>query len=437
MQKGMGFFIFLCLSLMTLNVFAAPKALLLEVDDAISPATQDYIIRGIALAEKQQAEAIILELNTPGGLETAMRGINAAIISSSVPVIAYVAPAGARAASAGTFIMYASHFALMAPGTNIGAASPVDLMANDEEKKSTTLSTSQKKALNDAAAYIRSLAELRGRNIVWAEQAVREGASLSAQEAKKMQVIDAVAENYTEVFQAIDGKQTKVRNTMITMHTKDMTFERSPKDWRYQFLSFLTNPNVAYLLMLIAVYGIFFEFANPGMILPGVAGVIALLLVLYAFQLMPVNYTGLALLVVGIAFIITEFYVSSFGVLGFGGVVAFVLGSILLFDVADPNFQIAWPLIGAMSIITCVFFFIAMSLAIRSHKKAVVTGKEGLIGSEGEVLSVMNEQVIVRVLGEIWEARSQEMLDRGDKVKVVGLDGLTLHVKKLSIPSIK
>lgn len=409
---------------------AADKALVLEINSPIGPAAQDFIVRGIQYAEAERASLIILQLNTPGGLETSMRGINAAILASPIPIVAYVAPTGARAASAGTFILYASHLAVMAPGTNIGAASPVTLEQSSDT--SNHMHAHEKKAMSDAAAYIRSLAQLRGRNVEWAEKAVTQAASLSAVEAKKINVINDIADNYADLLNKIDGKKVAVQGTLETIHSQHLQTQKIETDWRYDFLSFLTNPNIAYILMLIAIYGLFFELSNPGLVLPGVAGVIALLLALYAFQLMPVNYAGLTLILIGITFMTLEIYLSSYGIIGIGGMIAFVLGSIMLFDFHDQHFKLDWQLVASMSIITLAFFFLILTLALRSHKQRVKTGKEGLIGSEGIVLSVMNEQVIVRVAGEMWEARSPVMLNEGQIIRVKKVKGLLLIVEPIN-----
>lgn len=428
MRKWMWLLILLILVFSPI-LYAAEKAIVLDVSGPIGPATQDYIERGIAYAKQEHAAVIVLQLDTPGGLDTSMRGINAAIITSPIPVITYVAPSGSRAASAGVYIMYASHLAAMAPGTNIGAASPVSLSGETKAADAKDQSAEEKKVVNDASAYVRSLAQLRGRNPDWAEQAVRKASSISAQEAKNLNVINEVADDYPQLMQKMDGHTVTIQGTSQTLNTKNLQLEHLTPDWRYQFLAFLTNPNVAYILMLIAIYGLFFELSNPGMVLPGVVGVICLLLVLYAFQLMPINYAGLTLIFIGIAFMIFEVYVSSFGIIGIGGVIAFIIGSIMLFDMRDANYHLNWSLIFAMSIISIAFFFLILTLVFRSQKKAVVTGQEGLIGSEGIVLSVMNEQTIVRVQGEIWEAKSSRMLNPGQKVKVTKVHGLVLSVE--------
>lgn len=411
------------------QLLAAEKAIVLNITGAIGPATQNYIERGIAYAKDQQATLIILEINTPGGLETSMRGINEAIIKSPLPIIAYVTPAGARAASAGVFIMYASHLSVMTPGTNIGAASPVSLTPTQHKGSATKeISTEEKKAVNDAAAYIRSLAQLRGRNSQWAELAVREAQSISALDAKKLNVIEEIANDYPELLNKINGHSVKILGGEKNLQTKHLQLEKKPPDWRYQFLAFLTNPNMIYLLMLLAIYGLFFELSNPGLILPGVAGVIALLLLFYALQLAPINYIGLALVLLGITFMIAEVFIGSFGIIGIGGVVAFIIGSIMLFDVNNPSYRIAFSLILTMSAITLAFFFIVLNLAFKSHKKIIVSGQEGLIGAEGVVLSINNNLVVVRVLGEMWNAKSDVELQIGQRIKVTNVRGLVLTV---------
>lgn len=410
------------------EAYAAGKTVLLEINGPIGPAAQDYIERGITHANEEKAAAVIIQLNTPGGLETSMRGINAAILTSSVPVITYVAPTGARAASAGIFIMYASHLAVMAPGTNAGAASPVNLMgSNDNDKKQ--ISTEAKKSMNDASAYIRSLAQLRDRNAAWAELAVTQAASVSANEAKKINVINDIASDIPQLLQQANGKSVSINNKSTIINTNNTVIEKVGTDWRHDFLTFITNPNIAYLLILLAMYGLFFELSNPGLILPGVAGIIALLLALYAMQLLPVNYAGLSLILVGITFIVMEVYITSYGALGIGGVIAFVIGSVMLFDTTDIHFQVSWSLIGTMSLLTTAFFFVIATMVIRAHKRAIITGREGIIGHDGVVITVNNEQIIVRVLGELWEAKGNKSIQPGDKVKVTSIKGLILHIE--------
>jgi membrane-bound serine protease (ClpP class) len=407
---------------------AAGNAVLLEIDGAISPSVVDYIVRGIGTAAEKNAKVVIIQLNTPGGLETSMRSINQAIIQSSIPIITYVSPSGARAASAGVFIMYASHFAAMAPGTNIGAATPVALM-DDGKKEMTNDDTHLKKATNDAAAYLRSLAELRGRNIEWATQAVTDAASLTANEAKKMNVINVVANNIPDVLAAANGKTVLVGHAATTIDADNLTIESIPPDWRSRFLAFLTDPNIAYLLMLAALYGMFFEFSNPGLVLPGVAGVIALILALYAFQLMPVNYVGVTLILLSFAFMAFEISVSTFGVVGVGGIVAFVIGSIMLYDTQDPNFRVAFSLIASMTIITGMFILFAATLMIKAHNKPIITGEEGLLGKEGVVISMHENYILIRVEGELWKAELMGVTEPGHSVKIVKVDGLLLTVK--------
>lgn len=434
------------------------KALLLEVKGPIGPATQDFIERGINSAESSGATLVILRLDTPGGLDSSMRGINRAILSAKIPVVTYVAPAGARAASAGTFILYASPIAAMAEGTNIGAASPVQIggmgelpeintpdeagkKSSDKVKQEKTegkierSSTLEKKATHDAAAYIRSLAEIHNRNAVWGERAVREAVSLSAEEAYQLKVIDLIAADVPELLKKIDGRTVKLQSGVQKLETSNMEINIQEPDWRYRILNIITDPSIAYILLLIGFYGLFFEFSNPGFVLPGVAGSIAIILALYAFQMLPINFAGFALLLLGLAFMIAEVFISSFGVLGIGGLIAFIVGSIFLLDTQSPNYHIAWEIIALMSFITGLFFLVIITLTVRSQRKSTVTGNSALFGSTALVLSInaSNSEVMVRVLGEIWSAKlmnpsEEKKVKVGDTVKVLGREGLLLKV---------
>jgi membrane-bound serine protease (ClpP class) len=450
----------LCLESMPGRASSQPAAVaLLEIEGPIGPATVDYVERSFAKAVEQGMDLILLRMDTPGGLADSMRVIIKEILASPVPVVSYVAPAGAHAASAGTYILYASHVAAMAPGTNLGAATPVqiggggfqpgrspeeqkdgqdggarkngaggagDQAENDQPKPTAGM---EDKIVNDAVAYIRSLAQLRGRNVEWAERAVREAASLSAREALELNVIDLVASDLKELLEKLDGRPIELDGGELILDTDEHNVVRFEPDWRTELLSIVTDPNVAYILMLIGIYGIILEFYNPGMMLPGVIGAISLVLALYAFQVLPVNYAGLALIGLGIAMMAGEMLMPSFGALGIGGIIAFVVGSIMLIDIEAPGYGISWQLIGGVALAAASMLLVLMTMFARSRQRPVVTGQEEMVGSRARVIEWQGGDGRVRVHGEIWHARGPAGLRPDQEVRVIGIDGLTVEVE--------
>ena len=398
----------------------------LTIDGAIGPATDDYIGRALETAAGRHAELVVIRMDTPGGLDTAMRGIIKSITNSAVPVASYVAPTGARAASAGTYIIYASHIAAMAPGTNVGAATPVKIgggspsgsKGKDEQDKpadDAAADAGKQKIINDAVAYLRSLAELRGRNQEWAEKAVREAASVPASEALQLGVIDIVASGMADLLKQIDGREVLVQGQKRTLHTSGSVIDQLAPDWRSRFLSVITNPNVAYILMLIGIYGLMLEFSNPGAIVPGTVGAIALLLALYSFQLLPVNYAGMGLILLGVALMVGEAFQPSFGVLGIGGLIAFVTGSIFLMDTDVPGFGIDISVIVSFAIISALVFIVVIGMAIKARRRPVVSGLEELVGAEATVLADFDRQGRVSIHSETWRALSSAPLHKGQQ----------------------
>lgn len=413
------------------------RAYLLKINGDIGPATFEYLQNGFESAQTHQASLILLEINTPGGLIESTRDINQLILNSSIPVVAYVSPSGARAASAGVYILYASHFAAMAPGTNVGSATPVNISessspANDQTV-STKHSTQELKMLEDSRAYLRSLAQLRKRNLPWAEETIKKSASISAEEALKMNVINFIAKNETDLLNQLNNRSVLINDKLVVLKTTTIKSVEYSMNWRTRFLQMITNPNIAYILMLIGIYGIFFELFSPGFVLPGVLGSLCLLTALYAFHLLPVNYTGAGLILLGIGFIIAEALTPSFGILGFGGFIAFVLGSIMLFNNFPDEAVVHWPLIIAAGLATSMVLFTIVNLFIRSKRRKSAVGTETLLHQTGVALKDFKHEGQVKIAGEIWQAHSKTPISAGEKVKVIAIKGLLIEVE----PSIK
>lgn len=416
---------------------AAPGAVwVLGIDDAIGPASADYLVRSLGQAQAQGAQLVVIRMDTPGGLDSAMRQMIKAILASSVPVASYVAPSGARAASAGTYILYASHIAAMAPGTNLGAATPVRIggapgTPSDDKAKGGDDETLARKQVNDAAAYIRGLAQMRGRNADWAEKAVREAVSLSANEALRLNVIDQVADDLPDLLRELDGKTLQVAGQPRQLQTAGASVVEHLPDWRTRVLAVITNPSVSLILIMIGVYGLLFEFMNPGSAVGGVVGGICLLLALYALQLLPVSFAGVALILLGITFMIAEAFLPSFGVVGFGGIVAFVVGALILIDTDAPGFGIPLALIGTLALLSALLIGGVLGMALKARRRALVSGDAGLVGSLVTVTQVMASDPfcgVVLAQGEQWQVQCATPLQTGQNVRVTARHGVMLEV---------
>ncbi|MDO9505250.1 MAG: nodulation protein NfeD [Hydrogenophaga sp.] len=440
----------------------ATPVTVLQVKDAIGPASADYVIRGIAKAADAGAPLVVIQLDTPGGLDISMRQIIQAILASRVPVAVFVSPEGARAASAGTYILYASHIAAMAPATTLGAATPVAIGLPGAERKppvqdkgggSTGSSKDDPdqagprpastapadvvaaKQVHDAAAFIRGLAQQRGRNAEWAERAVREAVSLTATEALREKVVDVIAEDVDDLLAQIDGRRVHIHGADITLSTRGLAQQAMLPDWRQRLLSVLANPSFALILMMIGIYGLMFEFSSPGFGLPGTVGAICLLLAMFALQLLPVNYAGLALIILGLALLAAEVVTPTLGVLGAGGVVAFVAGGLLLFDRDVPGLGLPLTLIFGLAASSVAVVLFAGGMALRARRRPIVSGCEEMKGAEGVVLERAGSGAWIQIHGERWRATSTDPLQPGQRVRVVGLQGLTLEVRTETGPT--
>ena len=421
-----------CLILMAWpsSVFALDDIIVIKINGAINPVVAEFVTDEIDQANVSSAELIVIQMDTPGGLDTSMRQIIKGIESSNIPVASFVSPGGSRAASAGTFITIASHIAVMEPGTNIGAAHPVNLMGGGGE--SGQAKTMEEKVVNDAAAYIRSLAELRGRNAQWAELSVRNSVSISAEEAQRLAVIDLVAVNLNSLVLALDKREVKIKKGTVVLSTvgKNILFKEMNR--RQRILDIISNPNITYILMMLGLVGLYLELSNPGLILPGVIGAISMILALYAMQTLPINYAGLMLIILGAVLFIAEINMMSYGLLSVSGAISIFLGSIMLIDSDDPAMQISravlYPTLGMTLLVTAGTIY----LAARSSQLRTSTGLEGLVGEAGVVKETLNPQGRVLVHGEIWNAESDVTISEGEKVVVESLAGLTTKVRKAS-----
>ncbi len=420
---------------------AVPPVFVIPLKGAIGPASASFIERGMARARDAGAQLIVLEMDTPGGLDLSMREIIQGILASPVPVASYVYPGGARAASAGTYILYASHIAAMAPGTNLGAASPVQIGIGGPQKPEAAPAsapagappqdTMERKQMHDASAYIRGLAQLRGRNAEWGERAVREAVSLSASEAVAQKVADLIAPDLPALLRAVDGKHIQAAGAQRVLRTAHAPVQVLEPDWRDSFLGVITDPSVALILMMAGIYGLIFEFSTPGMVVPGIGGAICLLLALFALHMLPVSYAGLGLIALGIGCMVAELYLPTFGALGVGGIIAFIFGAVMLIDTNVPGFGIPLWLIGSLALASAVFLFAVWTLLWRARRMPSINGGDAMIGMPGVVLEDLWDDGWAEIRGERWQVHSAMPMTRGQRVLVIGRHGLLLEIRAM------
>ena len=457
--------LFAALAVCGAPVAEAASVWVVELEGAISPASSDYFIRTLERAGDEGAELVVMRLDTPGGLDKSMRDMVKAILASTVPVATYVAPNGSRAASAGTYLMYASHIAAMAPATNIGSSTPVSIGGGggspfpsptptpspmptpgsapeaeapeegsdgnaDDRPPHEPADAMGRKVVNDAAAYLRSLAELRGRNVEWAEETVRSGANLAANEALEQGVIDLVAADLTELLEAINGRTVTIAGVERTLDTAGAEVQTIEPDWRYELLGIITDPNVAYILLMIGIYALILEFYNPGIGVGAVTGVICLLLGAFALQMLPINYAGLALIAVGVAMLAVEAFTPSFGIVGTGGVIAFVIGSVILMDTDLPGYKVSTPIIAAFTAVSVGVVAFGLGAALRMRRARVATGIESMVGATAQVMEDFTASGRVRAFGEVWNARGEGEFHQGEDVEISAVDGVIVQVKR-------
>jgi membrane-bound serine protease (ClpP class) len=430
MERKSLFLIFFLLGVLLISIpwpSAAQKKQVdvIKINDAITPAVADFITKSIEQATKNRAECLIIQMDTPGGLDTSMRDIIKDIMNAEIPIIVYVSPSGARAASAGVFITLAADIAAMAPGTNIGAAHPVAVGGGKMDR------TMADKVVNDAVAYIQSIAEKKGRNIKWAAQAVRESVSIPESEALKIKIIDLIAKDLNDLLEKIDGKTLEKPRGKIKLATKGLRINTMEMGFRQRFLAVLSNPNIAYILMMIGMAGLYFELSNPGAIFPGVIGGISLILAFFAFRTLPVNYAGVLLIILGVFLFIAEIKVASYGLLTVGGLVSLTLGSIMLFESPIPALRASLTVIIPTVLFTAAFFVFAVTMALKAQLAKPATGSEGLVGEIGVAQTPLNPEGKVFVHGEFWNAYTDEAIEEREKIRVLKAEGLNLKVEKL------